>query len=142
MVYAFADFKPRGANEGCRGISHYPFEDPLQWRTSIRSCGGYIPKGLQRETKLLRDGYSKIIMDRHGWGVVSDGFALVVYAVGAEEHRSERMVSMERGAWCLGMKRQKNYFNTNFNQLWSINRDKLITRSYIITGNFDTNLLV
>ena len=44
-------------------------------------------------------------------------FPHVVYNVGVEEHRSERMVSMERGAWCLGMKRPKNYFNTNFDQL-------------------------
>ena len=46
----------------------------------------------------------------------SDGFSHVVYAVGAEEHRSEGMVGMERGAWCLGMKRQKNYFNTTESQ--------------------------
>ena len=42
----------------------------------------------------------------------SDGFPLVVYAVSAEEDRSEGMVDMERGAWCLGTKGQKNYFNT------------------------------
>ena len=40
-------------------------------------------------------------------GCVFDGFPLVVYAVSAEEHRSEGMVGIERGAWCLGMKRQK-----------------------------------
>ena len=72
----------------------------------------------------------------------SDGFALVVYAVSAEEHRSKGALGIERGAWCLGMKRKKNYFNTNFDRLWSINRDKLIARLYIITGTFDSNLLV
>ena len=41
----------------------------------------------------------------------SDRFSHVVYAVGAEEHRSEGMVGMERGAWCLGMKGQQNYVN-------------------------------
>ena len=37
----------------------------------------------------------------------SDGFPHVVYAVGVEEHRSEGMVGMERGAWCLDTKGQK-----------------------------------
>ena len=37
----------------------------------------------------------------------SDGFSHLVYAVGAEEHRSEGIVGMERGTWCLGMKGQK-----------------------------------
>ena len=67
---------------------------------------------------------------------------LVVYTVSAEEHMSEGIIGIERGAWCLGMKRQKNYFNTNFNELWSINSDKLIASLYMITGTFDTNLLV
>ena len=51
----------------------------------------------------------------------SDGFPHVVYAVGAEEHRSEGRVGMKRGAWCLGMKGQKNYFNTTGPQ----NSDKI-----------------
>ena len=49
----------------------------------------------------------------------SDGFALVVYAGSAEDHRLEGMVGMERGAWFLGIKRQNNFLNTNFDQLWS-----------------------
>ena len=68
-------------------------------------------------------------------------FPHVVYAVSAEEHMSKGgILGIERGAWCLGMKRKKNYFNTNFDRLWSINRDELIARLYIITGTFDTYL--
>ena len=54
----------------------------------------------------------------------SDGFSHVVYAVGAENiglRGSEGMVGMERGAWCLGMKGQTNYFNTTEPQ----NSDKI-----------------
>ena len=42
---------------------------------------------------------------RRGWGVFSDLFSLVVCTVNSEEHRSEIMVGIERGAWSLGMKR-------------------------------------
>ena len=42
----------------------------------------------------------------------SDGFALIVYTVSAEEHRSKGIVGIERGGGGLGMEQQNNYFNT------------------------------